>query len=93
MRSSVFGAAQTYQKLRATLNLNAVQAGARRPFRFLLCGDPGLLAAFRYALLSGQQGDAIPLDAASTLETFPANGSLPVNLDDVKAIVFCGRAG
>jgi len=91
--SSMFGAAATYQRLRATLNLNAVQAGARRPFRFLLCGDPGLLAAFRHLLLSGQASDAIPFDAASTLETLPANGSPPADLADAKAIVFFGRPG
>jgi uncharacterized protein (DUF697 family) len=93
MRSSVFGAAHTYQKLRATLNLGAVQAGARRPFRFLLCGDPGLLAAFRYAMLSGQASDAIPFDAASTLETLPTTSSVPIDLADAKAVVFFGRAG
>ena len=91
--SSVFGAAATYQKLRATLNLGAVQAGARRPFRFLLCGDPGLLASFRYIMLSGQQSDAIPLDAAATLETLPTNGNPPGDLDDARAIVFFGRPG
>lgn len=91
--SSVFGAAATYQKLRATLNLNAVQAGARRPFRFLLCGDPGLLASFRYIMLSGQQSDAIPFDAAATLETLPTTGQPPADLDDARAIVFFGRPG
>lgn len=93
MKSTVFGAAQTYQKLRATLNLHAVQAGARRPFRFLLCGDPGLLAAFRYVMLSGQQSDAIPFDAASTLETLSAGTGNPVDVTDARAIVFFGRPG
>ena len=92
MRSSVFGAAQTYQRLRASLNINAVQAGARRPFRFLLCGDPGLLAAFRYVMLSGQRGDEIPLDAAATLETITA-GSPPDDRADARAVIFLGRPG
>ena len=41
MKSSVFGAAQTFNRLRSTLNTGAVHAGARQPFKFLLCGDPG----------------------------------------------------
>ena len=53
MKSSVFGAAQTFNRLRSKLNTGAVQAGARQPFKFLLCGDPALVAAFRYAALGG----------------------------------------
>lgn len=90
-QSSVFGAAQTFQRLRSTLNTKAVHAGARRPFRFLLCGDPGLVAALRYVMLSGQDGDAIPPDAASTLETI-VPGS-PLDTFDAKAVIFVGRIG
>jgi uncharacterized protein (DUF697 family) len=92
MRSSVFGAARTYQRLRASLNVHAVQAGARRPFRFLLCGDPGLLAAFRFVMLSGQHGDEIPFDASSTLETITAS-SMPDDRSDARAVIFFGRPG
>jgi len=38
----------------------AVHAGARLPFRFLLCGDPGLSAAFRSLLLSGCSSSLTP---------------------------------
>lgn len=92
MQSSRFGAAQTFQQLRASLNVGAVQAGARRPFRFLLCGDPGLLSAFRHVVLAGQNGDEIPFDAAATLETISPAASA-IDLTDAKALVFFGRPG
>ena len=57
MKSSVFGAAQTFNRLRSTLNTGAVHAGARQPFKFLLCGDPALIAAFRSVLLTGTGSD------------------------------------
>ena len=65
MKSSVFWAAQTFNRLRSTLNTGAVHAGARQPFKFLLCGDPGQVAAFRSVLLTGTGADTIPLDAAA----------------------------
>ena len=74
MKSSVFGAAQTFNRLRSTLNTGAVHAGARQPFKFLLCGDPALVAAFRSVLLAGTGSDTIPLDAAAALETFALGG-------------------
>jgi uncharacterized protein (DUF697 family) len=91
MQTSNFGA-QTFAQLRATLNVGAVQAGARRPFRFLLCGDPELLSAFRHIMLSGQNGDEIPFDAAATLETISPTATA-IDLTDAKAIVFFGRPG
>ena len=96
MKSSVVGAAQTFNRLRSTLNTRAVHAGARQPFKFLLCGDPALVAAFRSLLLAGTGNDTIPLDAAAALETI-AFGGLPVDLTDARAVLFFGtpadRAG
>jgi uncharacterized protein (DUF697 family) len=96
MKSSVFGAAQTFNRLRSTLNTGAVHAGARQPFKFLLCGDPALIAAFRSVLLSGTGSDTIPLEAAAALETMALGGS-PVDLTDARAVLFFGspadRAG
>jgi uncharacterized protein (DUF697 family) len=98
MKSSVFGAAQTFNRLRSKLNTGAVHAGARQPFKFLLCGDPALVAAFRYVLLAGAAPgtDTIPLDAAAALETM-ALGSSTVDLTDARAVLFFGtpadRAG
>jgi uncharacterized protein (DUF697 family) len=96
MKSSVAGAAQTFNRLRSTLNTGAVHAGARQPFKFLLCGDPGQVAAFRSLLLTGTGNDTIPLDAAAALETIALNGS-PIDLIDARAVLFFGapsdRAG
>jgi uncharacterized protein (DUF697 family) len=96
MKSSVFGAAQTFNRLRSKLNTGAVHAGARQPFKFLLCGDPGFVAAFRSLLLTGTGSDTIPLDAAAALETIAFGGS-PVDLTDARAVLFFGtpadRAG
>lgn len=93
MGSSVIGAAQTYRLLRSSLNTRAVKAGARLPFRFLLCGDPALLGSLRYVLLAGQNGDSIPLDAASTLETIKPGSPGAFDLTDARAIVFVGHPG
>lgn len=89
MKSGVFGAAQTFNRLRSTLNTGAVHAGARQPFKFLLCGDPALVAAFRALLLDGTGNDTIPLDAAAALETI-APGKTPADLTDARAVLFFG---
>jgi uncharacterized protein (DUF697 family) len=90
MKSSVFGAAQTFNRLRSTLNTGAVHAGARQPFKFLLCGDHGLIAAFRAVMLAGTGTDTIPLDAAAALETI-APGGPRVDPADARAILFFGH--
>ena len=83
--SAVAGAAQTFNRLRSTLNTKAVHAGARQPFKFLLCGDPGLVAAFRALMLTGTGDD---IGAAAALETFTAGA--PVDLTDARAVLFFG---
>src|SRR5665213_4373272 len=90
MKSSVYGAAQTFNRLRSTLNTSAVHTGARQPFKFLLCGDPALVAAFRSLLLAGTGTDTIPLDAAAALETMTL-GAAPVDPTDARAVLFFGR--
>jgi uncharacterized protein (DUF697 family) len=90
MKSSVFGAAQTFNRLRSTLNTGAVHAGARQPFKFLLCGDPGMVAAFRAVLLTGTGDTPLPLDAAAALETFTP-GSGIVDPADARAVLFFGE--
>ncbi|MGA2391812.1 MAG: hypothetical protein ABSH03_00505 [Candidatus Lustribacter sp.] len=87
MKSGVFGAAQTFNRLRSTLNTGAVHAGARQPFKFLLCGDPALVAAFRALLLDGTGNDTA--DAAAALETI-SPGNAPVDLTDARAVLFFG---
>ena len=90
MKSSVFGAAQTYNRLRSTLNTGAVHAGARQPFKFLLCGDPGMVAAFRALLLTGTGEAAVTLDAPAALETFTPGSGL-VDPTDARAVLFFGE--
>jgi uncharacterized protein (DUF697 family) len=88
MKSGVFGAAKTFNQLRSTLNTGAVHAGARQPFKFLLCGDPGLVAAFRALLMTGT-GDAAR-EAGAALETFsPGNGGI-VDATAARAVIFFG---
>ena len=53
MRASALGAAEVFQRLRGTINVGAVHAGARKPFRFFLCGDPALMSELRGLLLDG----------------------------------------
>ena len=96
MKSGVIGAAQTFNRLRSTLNTGAVRAGARQPFKFLLCGDPALVAAFRAVLLDGTGNDTVTFGAAAALETI-APGGAPADLTDARAVLFFGtpadRAG
>jgi uncharacterized protein (DUF697 family) len=84
--SAVAGAAQTFNRLRSTLNTKAVHAGARQPFKFLLCGDPGMVAAFRALLLTGTGDDT---GASAALETFSA--AAPAEFGDARAVLFFGQ--
>jgi len=83
-------AAAAFDRLRGSLNPGAVHAGARRPFKFFLCGDPGLVAELRWILLAGQPGDSIPADAAATIETLDVERH--VDTIDARAVICIGRA-
>ena len=83
-------AAAAFDRLRGSLNPGAVHAGARRPFKFFLCGDPGLVAELRWILLAGQPGDSIPADAAATIETLDVERH--VDTTDARAVICIGRA-
>jgi uncharacterized protein (DUF697 family) len=76
--------------LRAGADTKAVHAQSRRPFRFLLCGDPALVSELRRTLLSGHDA-FIPLDAAATLETISLSAGRTILVDDAKCIIFLGR--
>ena len=75
------------------VDVNAVRAFSRRPFQFLMCGDPNLVSELRRLLLSGHEGDAIPLDAAACLETLSAEDFSPASHAEARAILFLGRRG
>jgi uncharacterized protein (DUF697 family) len=94
MRASVIGAAEVFQRLRGSINVGAVQAGARKPFRFLLCGDPALMSDLRSLLLDGHGADGfIPIDAAATLETIDPAGGRKIDTSDARCVLFLGRRG
>lgn len=79
--------------VRKGIDVRAVQAHTRKPFRFYLCGDPALVAAMRSLLLSGHPDGQIPFDAAGTLETI-APGRPPAVVDkSSRLVIFLGRHG
>ena len=92
MRASVLGAADIFQRLRSSLNVGAVHAGARKPFRFFLCGDLGLVGELRGLLLSGEAEGFDRITAATLLETIdPAQRVLDTS--EARAVIFLGRTG
>jgi len=85
-------AAELFKLARRTVGATHVHADAHKPFRFLLCGDPALLAEFR-ALLLFSHGLEVPLDAPATLETIdPARGATIVG-SDARAVILLARPG
>jgi uncharacterized protein (DUF697 family) len=78
--------------LRKGIDVRAINVHVRKPFRFLLCGDPALIADFRRLLLTGH-GETVPVDASSCLETIAPSAPLVTNPKEVRAIVFLGRRG
>ncbi|BDE04767.1 hypothetical protein WPS_00430 [Vulcanimicrobium alpinum] len=84
-------AAAVFERLRGSLNIGAVHAGARRPFKFFLYGDPALVSDLRGVLLAGYEGDTIPPEAAAALETLDTERN--VDAFDARAILVCARPG
>jgi len=82
-------AAAMFERLRGSLNAGAVHAGARRPFKFFVCGDPALLGELRAVLLSGHDGDTIPPEAAAAFETLDEQRG--VDTTDAKAVICVAR--
>jgi uncharacterized protein (DUF697 family) len=94
MGASVAGAAEVFSRLRGSINVGQVQAGARKPFRFLLCGDPALMSELRGLLLDGQgAAEFVPLEAAATLETIDPAAGRTIDTSDARCVIFLGRAG
>jgi uncharacterized protein (DUF697 family) len=78
--------------VRKGIDARAVHVHVRKPFRFLLCGDPALIAEFRALMLSGHD-ESVPPDAAACLETIRPEAPLVTNPGEVRAVVFLGRPG
>jgi uncharacterized protein (DUF697 family) len=91
-RSVLLSASDVLRLVRSRAAARSSLIDTQRPFRFLLCGDPALIAELRALLLAGHEGDHIPLEAAATLETID-----PVRLQkpgpDARAVIFLGRPG
>jgi uncharacterized protein (DUF697 family) len=82
-----------FTMVRKGIDVNAVQAHVRKPFRFLLCGEPALIAQMRALLLSGHEDASVPLDAAACLETIHPNAPLITEPSEVRVVLFFGRPG
>lgn len=74
------------------MGTRVAKGDVQRPFRFFLCGDPGLIAELRETLLAGV-GDQFSFDAMATLETIdPARRAVVVG-SDARCVIFLGRPG
>lgn len=93
MKAASMNAASVFTLVRKRVDVNAVHAEARKPFRFLLCGDPGLVSDFRALLLRALPEQNVPLDAASTLETIDPARRATIVGHDARCVVFLGRPG
>lgn len=91
--AAAIGAGELFKLVRKGIDVKAVHATTRKPFRFLLCGDPAQIAALRGLLLAGHPDDAVPLDAAATLETIAAGSRVPPEPAEARCIIFLGARG
>jgi uncharacterized protein (DUF697 family) len=82
-----------FKLVRKGIDPRAVRAHVHKPFRFLLCGDPALVAELRALLLAGHSDDSRVLDASACLETVRPSSPLLTNPSEVKAAIFLGRRG
>jgi uncharacterized protein (DUF697 family) len=88
--STSVGARDLFRLVRHGLDVRAVHAHVRKPFRFLLCGDPSLIAQMRALLLSGHGDEGVPADAAACLETIFAQRPIVSDPKEVRAAIFLG---
>lgn len=87
------GASELFRMVRKGIDVNAVQAHVRKPFRYLLGGDPALVSEFRMLLLSGHDEGLVPLDAAACLETLRSDLPLVTDPNEVRLVLFLGHRG
>jgi uncharacterized protein (DUF697 family) len=90
--ADAIGARDLLRLVRKGIDTGAVGTHVRKPFRFLLYGDPALVSELRSLLLSGHTGDSVPLGAAASLETLHEGAAIAPS-DDARAILFLGRRG
>jgi uncharacterized protein (DUF697 family) len=78
--------------VRKGFDARALHVHVRKPFRFLLCGDPALVAELRALLLCGHDESLAP-NASSCLETIRPGAPLVTNPSEVRAAIFLGHPG
>jgi uncharacterized protein (DUF697 family) len=93
VRSMSIGATDVLTLVRKRLLTGDVRVEARKPFRFLLCGDPGLVAQLRATLLWGHGDANVPPDAPATLETIDPLRRQTVLGPDARCVIFLGEPG
>ncbi len=92
MKAATINATDLLTLVRKGVNASTVHSEARKPFRFLLCGDPGLVADLRALLLRARESDGnIPLDASATLETIDPERRPTVVGADARCVIFLSR--
>jgi uncharacterized protein (DUF697 family) len=93
-QSTAIGSADLLTMVRKSIAATARNEDVQRPFRFLLCGDPFLVAEFRALLLrTVEHEDHVPLDAGATLETIDPLRRPTVLGPDARCIIFLARPG
>ncbi len=93
VKAATMGTVDLLTLVRKGVNVSRVHVEARKPFRFLLCGDPGLVASLRALLLFAGEDANVPNDAASTLETIDPERRETVLGPDARCVIFLGRPG
>jgi uncharacterized protein (DUF697 family) len=91
--ASALGARDLFRLVRNGIDVNSVNARVRKPFRFLLCGDPALIVQTRAMLLSGHADDSVPADAAACIETISPSAPLITEPTEVRLVLFLGYPG
>jgi uncharacterized protein (DUF697 family) len=91
--AAAMGARDLFRLVRSGLDVRSVHAHVRRPFRFLLCGDPAMVAELRALLLAGADDRTVPDDAPACLETVFPHTFVADDAGDVRAVLFLGRPG
>lgn len=79
--------------VRKGVDVKTVHASVRKPFRFYLCGDPGLVAQLRALLLSGHTGGEVPMEAAACLETIVPGVAQATASSEARVVIFLGHGG
>ena len=81
-----------FSLVRKGIDVRTLHAHVRKPFRFVLAGDPSLVAALRALLLSGYEG-VVPAHVATCIETLHPGVPLVGDRRELRAAIFVGRPG